>query len=67
MFKALAIGAILMIVGGVTEIVFGIDAERRGLESIAKPLTAVKTAAQGGVARAGAAARRRPRPAPQSN
>ena len=65
-FKALAIGAVLMIVGGVIEIVFGIDAERRGLESIARPLTAVKAAAQGGVARAGAAARRRPRPAPQS-
>jgi MFS family permease len=66
-FKALAIGAVLMIVGGVTEIVFGLDAERRGLESIAKPLTAVKGAAQGGAARAGAAARRRsPRPAPQT-
>ncbi len=35
-FKALAIGAILMIVGGVTEIVFGVDAERKGLESIAR-------------------------------
>ena len=66
-FKALAIGAVLMIVGGVTEIVFGIDAERRGLESIARPLTAVKTAAHGGAARVGAAARRRHRPAPQSN
>ena len=29
-FKALAIGAILMIIGGVTEIVFGVDAERKG-------------------------------------
>ena len=66
-FKALAIGAVLMIVGGVTEIVFGIDAERRGLESIAKPLTAVKAAAHGGDARAGAAARHRsPRTAPQA-
>ena len=66
-FKALAIGAVLMIVGGVTEIVFGLDAERRGLESIAKPLTAVKGAAQSGAARAGAAApRRSPRPAPQT-
>ena len=56
-----------MIVGGVTEIGFGVDAERRGLESIAKPLTAVKGAAQRGVARAGATARRRShRPAPQA-
>ena len=60
-FKALAIGAVLMIVGGVTEIVFGIAAERRGLESIAKPLTAVKATAQGGAARAGARARHRSR------
>ncbi len=66
-FKALAIGAGLMIVGGVTEIVFGIAAERKGLESIAKPLTAVSAAARGGVARASAAARRPPsRTAPQS-
>ena len=31
-FMALAIGAVLMIVGGVVEIVFGIDAERRARE-----------------------------------
>jgi MFS family permease len=40
-FKALAIGAILMILGGVTELLFGVRAERRRLEGIAKPLTAV--------------------------
>jgi MFS family permease len=40
-FEALAIGAILMIAGGVTELVFGVRAERRRLEGIAKPLTAV--------------------------
>ncbi|HTT31000.1 MAG TPA: hypothetical protein VMG37_21480, partial [Solirubrobacteraceae bacterium] len=57
-FIALAIGAVLMIVGGVVEIFFGVDAERRGLESIAKPLTAVGSAARSGAARAGAAARR---------
>ncbi len=43
-FKALAIGAGLMIIGGVAEIVFGVKAERRGLEGIAKPLTAVENA-----------------------
>jgi MFS family permease len=64
-FKALSIGAILMIVGGVTEIVFGVDAERRGLESIATPLTAVTSAARGGVRRAGAVARRRSSRAPR--
>jgi MFS family permease len=41
-FRATALGAVLMIVGGVAEIVFGVKAERRGLESIAKPLTAIE-------------------------
>jgi MFS family permease len=41
-FKALAIGAILMIIGGVAELAFGVRAERRRLEGIAKPLTAVE-------------------------
>jgi MFS family permease len=40
-FEALAIGAILMIIGGVVELFFGVKAERRRLEGIAKPLTAV--------------------------
>jgi hypothetical protein len=40
-----------MIGGGLTEIDFGIKAERRGLESIAPPLTAV----QGDVTHASAA------------
>jgi MFS family permease len=52
-FKALAIGAILMIVGGITEIAFGVKAERRSLERIAKPLTAVSTAARSAASRAG--------------
>jgi hypothetical protein len=41
-FFALAIGAILMIGGGLVEIVYGIKAERKGLEGIATPLTAVR-------------------------
>jgi MFS family permease len=57
-FLALAIGAILMIVGGVVEIAFGVKAERRRLEGIAKPLTAVGGAVGGGATRAGAASRR---------
>jgi MFS family permease len=40
-FEALAIGAVLMIIGGVVELFFGVKAERRRLEGIAKPLTAV--------------------------
>jgi MFS family permease len=68
-FLALAIGAILMIVGGLVEIVFGVKAERRGLEGIAKPLTAVESAVRGKAAQAGAAARaarpRATRPLPQ--
>jgi MFS family permease len=39
-FEALAIGAVLMILGGIAELAFGIKAERRRLEGIAKPLTA---------------------------
>ena len=42
-FFALAIGAILMIGGGLVEIVYGIKAERKGLEDIATPLTAVQS------------------------
>jgi MFS family permease len=37
---AFAIGAVLMIAGGVVAIFFGVDAERQSLENIAKPLTA---------------------------
>jgi hypothetical protein len=55
-FVALAIGAGLMILGGLTEIVFGVKAERRRLEGIAKPLTAVETAVRRGAERAGRAA-----------
>ena len=35
------IGAGLMVLGGLTEVVFGVKAERRPLESVARPLTAV--------------------------
>ncbi|WP_033323276.1 MFS transporter [Actinomadura atramentaria] len=37
---AFVIGALLMIAAGLIEVVFGVKAERRGLEDIAKPLTA---------------------------
>jgi MFS family permease len=39
-FLALGLGAVMMIAGGVAELVFGVKAERRSLESIARPLTA---------------------------
>ncbi len=45
-FEALALGAGLMILGGVVEIVFGVKAERRSLEGIAKPLTAASRMTQ---------------------
>jgi MFS family permease len=51
--KALAIGAILMIVGGVVELLFGVKAERRRLERIAKPLTAVEGAVKTAATRTG--------------
>jgi len=38
-FLALGLGAVMMIIGGLAEIVFGVDAEGQSLESIAKPLT----------------------------
>ena len=50
-FFALALGAVLMIVGGLVEIVYGVKAERRGLEGIAKPLTAVSSKVKSGAAR----------------
>jgi MFS family permease len=37
---AFSIGAILMILAGIVEIFLGVKAERRGLEDIARPLTA---------------------------
>ncbi len=39
-FLALGLGAVMMIIGGVAELFFGVNAERRSLESIARPLTA---------------------------
>jgi len=38
-FLAFALGAVMMILGGLAEIVFGVKAERESLESIATPLT----------------------------
>jgi MFS family permease len=38
-FLALSLGAVMMILGGVAELIFGVKAERESLESIAKPLT----------------------------
>jgi MFS family permease len=38
-FLAFGLGAVMMAIGGVAEIVFGVKAERESLESIAKPLT----------------------------
>jgi hypothetical protein len=40
--RAMALGAILMIAGGVVELAWGVKAERRRLEGIAKPLTAIE-------------------------
>ena len=41
-FIGYLVGAFLMILGGLTEIVFGVDSERRSLEEIAAPLTATE-------------------------
>jgi len=37
---AFCIGAVLMIAGGITELILGVKAERRSLEDIARPITA---------------------------
>jgi MFS family permease len=42
---AFSIGAILMILAGIAEIILGVRAERRSLEDIAQPLTATDAAA----------------------
>ena len=39
-FYGYLFGAVLMILGGVTEIFLGVNAEQRGLEDVAEPLTA---------------------------
>jgi hypothetical protein len=60
-FLALALGAVLMIIGGLAEIAFGVKAERKRLERIAKPLTAVESAVRSGISRGNDAMRpRRP-------
>jgi MFS family permease len=41
-FVALIVGSVLMVLGGVAELLFGVKAERRRLEHIAKPLTEVE-------------------------
>jgi MFS family permease len=49
-FLGYLVGAFLMILGGMTEIYFGVDSERRSLEEVAAPLTAtsVSGSARGG-------------------
>jgi len=39
-FLALGLSAVMMIIGGIAELFLGVNAERRSLEDIAKPLTA---------------------------
>lgn len=42
-FLALSLGAVMMIIGGLAELAFGVKAERESLEDIAKPLTVEDT------------------------
>ncbi len=44
---ALILGGVMMILGGIAEVIFGIKAEGRTLEDIAKPLTAEDTPSAG--------------------
>lgn len=52
-FLALGLGAVMMILGGLAEIAFGVRAERASLESIARPLTVQDAAGPAPVAVAG--------------
>jgi MFS family permease len=54
-FLALSLGAVMMILGGLAEIVFGVKAERASLEDIAKPLTAEDARSPGAETRAAGA------------
>jgi MFS family permease len=49
-FVGYAVAAALMVIGGLTEYVWGVDAERRSLESVAKPLSATAAAASAATA-----------------
>jgi MFS family permease len=60
LFEGYLIGAALMIVGGLVEAVLGVDAERKPLELIARPLSAVRQ-------RLELAGVRQPRPAPATS
>jgi MFS family permease len=48
-FLALGLGAVMMILGGLAELVFGVKAERQSLESVAKPLTVADAPQQAAV------------------
>jgi MFS family permease len=54
-FLALSLGALMMILGGLAEIVFGVKAERASLEDITKPLTAEDARSPGADTRAAGA------------
>ena len=54
-FWALALGAVLMIAGGIVELILGVRAERKGLEEIAMPLTAADAEAEAGTGPTGRA------------
>ena len=56
---AYLIGAAVMAVGGIVELILGVRAEQRQLEDIAKPITAAE--AEGGAGRRRSGAERRPR------
>jgi MFS family permease len=55
-FYALSLGAVMMILGGLAELLFGLKAERQSLESIARPLTAAEDSAADSSATAGGTA-----------
>jgi MFS family permease len=55
------VGAVVMAIGGIAELLFGVPAEQKQLEEVAEPLTAVE---EGGETKESEPAERRERPAP---
>ncbi len=55
-FYALSLGAVMMIIGGIAELLFGLKAERQSLESIARPLTAAEGTTAGSESASGVTA-----------
>jgi len=53
LFYGYLVGAAIMVTGGIVALVYGVDAERKGLEDVARPLSQVEEQPQSGARLAG--------------